>query len=44
METKIGNNWKQKPNGLLSYGFHYFWVMSDGNRIMSYGNMKSKHP
>ena len=28
-------NWKQKPNILLSRGFHNFWVMSNGNRIMS---------
>ena len=47
-ELSDGNkNWKQsyeKPNKLLSYGSHHFWVMSDGNRVMSYGNTKSKHP
>ena len=37
-------NWKQKPNRLLSYGSHHFWVMDDGNRVMSYGNSKSKQP
>ena len=42
-ELSDGNkNWKQKPNGLLSHGSHHFWVMSDGKRVMSYGNSKSK--
>ena len=36
--------WKQKPNGLLSHGSHNFWVMGDGNRVMSYENSKSKQP
>ena len=44
METKTKNNWKQKPNELLSYGSHHFWVMSYENKIMSYRNSKSKHP
>ena len=35
-------NWKQKPNGLLSYGSHHFWVMSYENKVMSFGNNKSK--
>ena len=43
-KTKIRNNWKQKPNGLLIYGSHHFWVMSNGNKVMSYGNHKSKQP
>ena len=34
--------WKQKPNELLNHGSHHFWVMGDGNRVMSYGNNKSK--
>ena len=38
------NNWKQKSNGLLSYGSHHFWVMNYGNRVMSYENNKSKQP
>ena len=25
METKTGNNWKQKPNTLLSRESHHFW-------------------
>ena len=40
-------NWKQNyenPNNLFSNGSHYFWVMSYGNRIMSYENLKSKQP
>ena len=32
------------PNTFLSYGTHIFWVMSDGNRVMSYENHKSKQP
>ena len=40
-------NWKQSyenPNNLFSHGSHHFWVMSYGNRVMSYGNSKSKQP
>ena len=37
MKTKTRNNLKQKPNGLLSYESHHFWVIS-------YGNSKSKQP
>ena len=47
-ELSDGNkNWKQSyenPNRLLSYGSHHFWVRSDGNRVMSYENHKSKQP
>ena len=35
-------NWKQNPNRLLRHGSHHFWVMSYENRVMSYGNNKSK--
>ena len=35
-ELSDGNkNLKQKPNILLSRGSHNFWVMGNGNRIMS---------
>ena len=40
-------NWKhsyENPNELLSYEFHYFWVMSYENRVISYENSKSKPP
>ena len=47
-ELSDGNkNWKQSyenPNNLFSHGSHHFWVMSYGNRVMSYGNSKSKQP
>ena len=44
MEIK---NWKQSygaPKRTSRYGFHHFWVMSYGNRVMSYGNWWSKQP
>ena len=43
METELWvmETWNQ--NKPLSHGFHHFWVMGDGNKVMSYGNMKSKH-
>ena len=40
-------NWKhsyENSNELLSYEFHYFWVMSYGKRVISYGNSKFKSP
>ena len=40
--------WKQKlktmPNRFLSRGTHIFWVIGDGNKVISYGNNKSKQP
>ena len=38
------NNWKLNPKKPLSHESHHFWVMGDGNKVMNYGNMKSKHP
>ena len=46
-ELNNGNkNWVMMPNTLLNHGSgtHIFWVMGDGNRVMSYENHKSKEP
>ena len=44
METKL---WKQSDGGgkrTSRYGSNHFWIMSYGNKELSYGNMPSKHP
>ena len=44
-ELSDGNkNWKQNPTSVESWVPHHFWVMSYENRVISYGNQKSKHP
>ena len=43
METEL---WKQSDGGAKRtsrYESHHFWVMSYGNRELSYGNRPSKH-
>ena len=32
------------PKWTSRYGSHHFWVMSYGNRELSYGNKSSKQP
>ena len=45
-ELSDGNkNWKQIQTEFFFFffpGTYIFWVMSDGNKVMSYGNGKSK--
>ena len=45
--SEKNKNWKQlktKSKQASSHGSYYFWVMSYGNRVMSYENQKYKHP
>ena len=47
METKIKYRVIEIQTSFITrfhYGSHHFLVISYGNRVMSYGNQKSKHP